>query len=180
MKRVFMLALAGALHPCMLHAAQESIRITGGLLGPTEPLPVFTAKRDRLLVTGLPAGWSDGAGACHTAALGQYKALRFNFNDGNTSARKLEAAGYALIGSTFPIDQTMVTLCRDAQGNVQTLSAQIGLLKGQGGGIEIYSVYANNSPTTGASASSLGYLQGGNSQTFTAYSSTRNKVVVKH
>jgi hypothetical protein len=160
-------------------AATESVSVIGGKLGPTLPVAVFHASLDHIVVFGLPANWSAGVNVCHTARPGDYPRLRFTFNDGNETISKLTAQGYSLSNGSYGLPATMLTVCRDGQGNVLSVAAQIAAVAFPGSGIAIYEVYAaNTSPTQGSSASSLSVWDGAEAQSFTAYSGAVNRVAI--
>lgn len=186
MKRLALAVLVLTAQPALVLSAHmasagETVRVLGGKLGPTEPEPVFTATRDHIVVFGLPKNWSAGAGSCHTAAPGQYKRLRFAFNDGNTSVAKLEAQGYALSAGADGSPATSLTICRDTAGKIQSIAAQIAMIGSSGSNLEFYVVNTTNTaPGQGSSFSEFAVFDGSHSATFTAYSGAPNRVRVSN
>jgi len=169
MRFLAVLAVACSLHQ---EAAAETVRILGGKLGPTEPKNVFTATRDHIVVSGLPKNWSAGAGQCHTAVPAQYPALKFAFNDGNTSTKALLAAG---------LPGTSLTVCRDADGAIASVAAQLAMLGSSGNLLELYIVNTTNiSATVGSSFSALAVTNFQQQQTYTASADAVNHVNITH
>jgi hypothetical protein len=158
----------------------ESIRVLGAKLGPTEPENVFTATHDHIVVTGLPKNWGVFAGQCFTAVPGQYPSLKFAFNDGNTSSKKLLAAGWAQSTGEYGLPATSLTLCRDSAANIASITAQVVMLGSSGSFLELYVVNTTNtSSTSGSSYSELTVTNFQEEQSFTAYSAALNRVTVR-
>jgi len=178
MRFLAVLAVACSLHQ---EAAAETVRILGGKLGPTEPKNVFTATRDHIVVSGLPKNWSAGAGQCHTAVPAQYPALKFAFNYGNTSTKALLAAGYAISTGQYGLPGTSLTVCRDADGAIASVAAQLAMLGSSGNLLELYIVNTTNiSATVGSSFSALAVTNFQQQQTYTASADAVNHVNITH
>jgi hypothetical protein len=160
-------------------ASAETLRTLGGKLGPTEPVDVFTATRDHILVSGLPKNWGAAAGQCSTAVPAQYPKLKFTFHDGNTSTQALEAAGYTISTGAYGLPATSLTLCRDSGGKIASVAAQVAMLGSSGGDLSVYVVNTTNtSATDGSSYSELAVTNFQEEQSFTASSGALNSVVV--
>jgi len=177
--------------PSLGFAASQKISILGGPLSPGAPggahLPGRSIDpcrtdqtRDHFVVFGLPAHWSAGAGQCHTAALGNYRKLAFTFADGIATVSSLKAQGYAFTNGEdgLPPAPTL-TLCRDAQGGIESVNVQISMIKDTGSGIFLFEVTAaNSSPIAGSSQAAFAGVAGGNGVTCSSSSSAANKVEV--